>query len=67
MCSYFIVGNKIFCFFKKWLFAFSHKDIFQGGEEGGWSQVPPKIEGGLLLKGGMTDLDFFGGWGGGSG
>ena len=30
-----------------------------GGEEGGWSQVTPKIEGGLLLKGGMTDLECF--------
>ena len=55
MCSYFIVGNKIFCFFKNWLFAFSNKDTFQGGAG---SQVPPKIEGGCSYKGWMTDLEF---------
>ena len=30
MCSYFIVGNKIFCFFKKWVFALWDEGTFQG-------------------------------------
>ena len=33
MCSYFIVGNKTFCFFKKWVFAFSGEGTFQGGSQ----------------------------------
>ena len=30
MCSYFTVGNKIFCFFKKQAFAFLDEGAFQG-------------------------------------
>ena len=30
MCSYFIVGNKIFCFFKKRVFAFLDEATFGG-------------------------------------
>ena len=33
MCSYFIVGNKIFCFFKKLVFAFLDEGVFQGGSQ----------------------------------
>ena len=46
MCSYFIVGNKIFCFFKKWVFALWDEGTFQGrvsnsrGGRGG-GRVPP--------------------------
>ena len=31
MCSYFNVGNKIFCFFEKRVFAFLDEGTFQGG------------------------------------
>ena len=31
MCSYFTVGNKIFRFFKNWVFAFLDEATFQGG------------------------------------
>ena len=33
MCSYFIVGNKIFCFFKNRVFAFLDEGTFQGGSQ----------------------------------
>ena len=60
MCSYFIVGNKIFGFFKKWVFAFLGEGTFQGG--GGDSSrilrvVAHKGRGGS----GQTDLEFLGG------
>ena len=41
MRSYFIFGNKVFCFFKKWVFAFSGEDIFQGEKTSS-----PKFRGG---------------------
>ena len=31
MCFHFIVVNKIFCFFKKWVFVFLDEGTFQGG------------------------------------
>ena len=33
MCSYFIAGNKIFCFFKKWIFSFLDEGVFQGSSQ----------------------------------
>ena len=42
MCSYFIVGNKIFCFFKKCVFAFLDEGTFQEG----MSQFLQNFEGG---------------------
>ena len=60
-CCYFIVGNKIFSFFKKWVFAFLDKVRFQGG--GGSSS--PNFWGGLLIKeGGSERFRFFFGGGG---
>ena len=57
MCSHFIVWNKIFCFFKKWVFAFLDEGAFQGRESSS-----SKFWGGLLIKeGAPTDLDFLGG------
>ena len=55
-CSYFIVENQIFCFFKKWVFAFLDKGTYPGG-----SQVPQNFEG-IVHKGGevLTDLEIFG-------
>ena len=50
MYSYFTVGNKIFCFFKKWVFAFLEEGTFQGR-----SQVLQNFE----RVGGLTDLEFF--------
>ena len=44
MSSYFNVGIKIFCFLKKWVFAFLDEGTFQGG--GGGSQVLQNFEGG---------------------
>ena len=58
MCSYSIVGNKIFCFFKKWVFAFLDEGTFQGEKSSS-----PKFWGEWHLKEeGVTDLEFFG-WG----
>ena len=63
MCSRFIVGNKFFYFFKKWVFAFFVN--FKGG-----SQVLQNFEG-VAHKGGgrggveggggrgLTDLEYF--------
>ena len=45
MCYHFIVANKIFCFFKKWTFAFLEEGLFQGEEPSS-----PKFWGGLLTK-----------------
>ena len=60
-CSYFMVGNKIFSFFKKWVFAFLDKVRFQGG--GGSSS--PNFWGGLLIiEGGSERFRFWGGGGG---
>ena len=63
MCSYFIVGNKIFWFFKNWVFAFLIEGTLQargwGGEGVRFSQ---NFEGGCSQRGGLTDLKFFG-WG----
>ena len=33
MCSRFIVGNKFFYFFKKWVFAFLDEGKFYGGRQ----------------------------------
>ena len=49
MCSYFIVGNKIFCFFK------NVRVYFKG--EG--SKVFQNFEGVAHKWGVLTDLDFF--------
>ena len=59
MCSYFIVGNKIFGFFKKQVFAFLDEGTFQGEEGVKFS----KILRGVAHKGGggLTDLNFLGG------
>ena len=57
MCSYFIVGNKIFGFFKKWVFAFLGEGTFQGG--GGGGEIPPQFWGWLLIKGGGEGSDGF--------
>ena len=46
MCSHFIVGNKIFCFFKKRVFAFLDEGTSQGG-----SQVLQNFEGLLIKRG----------------
>ena len=62
MCSYFIVGNKFFCFFKKWVFCFLDKDTFEGG-----SEVLQKFEGRVACnwewggggEGGLADLELF--------
>ena len=54
MCSYFIVGNKIFCFFK------NVRVYFKG--EG--SKVFQNFEGVAHKWGVLTDLDFFFGGGG---
>ena len=57
MC-YFIVGNKIFCFFKKRVFASLDEDTFQGvGAKLSKTLrgVAQKKEGG----GGLRDFDFF--------
>ena len=58
MCPYFIVGNKIFCFFKK--------GTFQGGRG---ESSSPKFWEGLLIKGRSDRFRFFffGGGGGGAG
>ena len=55
MCSYFIVGNKIFSFFKKLVFDLLDKDTFQGRRMrgqggGGGSQVIEKFEGGFSRR-----------------
>ena len=53
----FNVGNKIFCFFKKWAFPFLGEGTFQGGE-----LSSPKFWGGLLIKKrGLTEFRIFGG------
>ena len=54
MCSYFIVGNKIFCFFKKWVFAFPDEGTFQVG-----SQVLQNFEAVADEGVGLTDLKCF--------
>ena len=54
MCSYFIVGNKTFCFFKKWVFAFSGEGTFLGG-----SQVLQNFDGVADEGVGLTDLKCF--------
>ena len=53
VCPYFIVGNKIFCFFKK--------GTFQGGRG---ESSSPKFWEGLLIKGRSDRFRFFF-WGGG--
>ena len=53
MCSYFIVGYKIFCFFKKRVFAFLDEGTFQGG-----SQVLQNFEEGCSQREGLIDLEF---------
>ena len=64
----FNVGNKIFCFFKNWIFPFLEGGTFQGGGRG---VKFSKILRGVAHKGGgLTDLEFFiflGGRGGGLG
>ena len=66
MCSYCIVGNKIFCSFKKVLFAFLDEGTFQVGRG---SEILQNFEGVAHKVGGLTDLKkiyfFFGGGGGG--
>ena len=59
MCSHFIVGNKIFCFFKKLVFAFLDEGMLQGwGTRFSKSlrQVDHKVGEG---KGSLTDLELF--------
>ena len=59
----FNIGNKIFCFFKKWVFPFLDKGPFQLGELSSWN-----VWGGLFIKGGSDRFRFFffgGGEGGG--
>ena len=53
MCSYFIVGNNIFYFFKNKSFTFLDEGTYRGG--GGGFKFS-KILRGLLRKGGLTDL-----------
>ena len=54
MC-YFIVGNKIFCFFKKRVFVFLGEGTFQGGAKFS------KIMRGVTHKAGVQQvLNFFG-------
>ena len=56
MCSYFIVENKIFCSFKKWVFAFLDKGTFQ------WRGVKfSKIVREIAHKGGSGRIKIFGG------
>ena len=60
MCSYFSFGNKIFCFFKKRVFAFLNEGRFQGG--GGGVKFCKILRGVAHKGGGGSDrLDFFGG------
>ena len=65
MC-YFTVGNKIFCFFKKSVFAFLDEDTFQegGGGDCGRNKFSKMLRG-VAHKGRgrvLIDLYFF--WGG---
>ena len=61
MFLFFNVGNKIFCFFKKWVLLIWTRVHCKGG-----SQVLQNFEAWLLTNGGgLTDLDFF--YGGGKG
>ena len=61
MCSHFIVGNKIFCFFIKQVFAFLDKGTFQGGGGGGgetrmkFSKILSEVD---HKGGGPTDLEY---------
>ena len=59
MCSYFIVGNKIFSFFKKLVFDLLDKDTFQGrrgrGGGGGGRHVIEGFGGGFS-RGSLTVL-----------
>ena len=56
MCSYFIVGNKIFCFFKKRVFPSSDEDTSRWGGGGKFS----KILRGVAHKGGSDRFRIFG-------
>ena len=62
---YFIVGNKIFCVFKKWVFGFLDEGTFQGQGEGWvWWVKFSKILRGIAHKGeeggrGLKDLKFW--------
>ena len=70
MCSYFIVGNKIFCFFKNRVFDFLDEGTFQGGVkfsrgkgvrlifQGGADTLEDTLISFLMISGGI-EVDYF--------